>query len=310
MAAPLITYLAKIQSFLRLDSTSEREVLRELYTHLEERTQELHQAGLSEEEATERAVQYFGPPKVIGQGIYEAHSQGSWQQALLTAMPNLLFATLFALHLWQNVNWSVVVGIATLGMITYGWRHDKPVWLFPWLGYFLLLLLEFGSFLTSIPTSWGQLILFIYIPLAVWLLSLIAIQTVRHDWLYGSLMLLPIPILVSWLLVLQREGKPFELNSQVLHGSEPQIALCLLALAAIGITFIRLKQRTLKMSVLLAPELLIVMLIALCAKDTLGIYGLLTLTTLSLALLLSPILLEHTIGHWRLNHECEQQKFI
>ena len=51
MATALSHYLDIVRSYLRLDLSSEQEVIRELETHIEDRLQELKEAGLSEEEA-------------------------------------------------------------------------------------------------------------------------------------------------------------------------------------------------------------------------------------------------------------------
>lgn len=45
-------YLEGLRHRLRLNPLSQREILRELYTHIEDRTQELCQAGLSQAEAS------------------------------------------------------------------------------------------------------------------------------------------------------------------------------------------------------------------------------------------------------------------
>src|SRR4030043_445446 len=58
-------------------------VAQELYTHLEEKTQELEEKGLSKEEASEIAVQSLGSPELIAKQIYETHAQGSWKEALI-----------------------------------------------------------------------------------------------------------------------------------------------------------------------------------------------------------------------------------
>jgi len=51
MATALGQYLDDVRDNLRLDLSSEREVLGELRTHIEDRLEEMREAGLSEEEA-------------------------------------------------------------------------------------------------------------------------------------------------------------------------------------------------------------------------------------------------------------------
>lgn len=297
MVTALAAYLENVRSYLRLDSPSEREVLRELSTHLEERAQELRQEGFSEEEAAKTATQYLGSPKAIAQQMYQVHSQGSWRQALLAAMPHLLLAALFALHVWQNVSLSLIIMLSILGVAAYGWWHGKPAWLFPWLGYCLVSLIYAGLFLLSLPKVWALLALLAYIPLAWWLVSAIAAQAVRRDWLYGSLALLPLPALIGWLVALELRGGFSGYEKQHLDDIGSWIALSFLALAVTAATFIRLRRRLLKTGALLSPEILILMLAAFSTEGGLGFLGLLALVLLSLGILLSPALLERRISH-------------
>lgn len=142
MVTELNHYLDSIRYNLRLDPSSEREVTSELETHIEDRLQELRQAGLSEEEAANTCAKLLGSAKLVARQIYEAHSQGTWRQALLASMPHLLFGLLFALNWWQGISWLLVMLVLVLSMAVYGWWHGKPAWLFPWLGYGVLLKVE------------------------------------------------------------------------------------------------------------------------------------------------------------------------
>ena len=103
MVTELSHYLDSIKYNLRLDPSSEREVTSELETHIEDRLQELRQSGLSEEEAANTCVKLLGSAKLVARQIYEAHSRGTWRQALLASMPHLLFGLLFALNWWQGI---------------------------------------------------------------------------------------------------------------------------------------------------------------------------------------------------------------
>ena len=82
MVTELNHYLDSVRDNLRLDLSSEREVTSELETHIDERLHELRQAGLSEEEAASTCVKLLGSAKLVARQIYEAHSQGTWRQAL------------------------------------------------------------------------------------------------------------------------------------------------------------------------------------------------------------------------------------
>ena len=99
MVTELNHYLDSVRDNLRLDLSAEREVVNELETHIDDRLQELRQAGLSEEEAANTCVKLLGSAKLVARQIYEAHSQGTWKQALLASMPHLFIGLLFALNL-------------------------------------------------------------------------------------------------------------------------------------------------------------------------------------------------------------------
>ena len=43
----------------------------------------------------------------------------------------------------------------------------------------------------------------IYIPMALWLVCAITLKTIKRDWLYSSLMLLPLPIIIGWFLAVE-----------------------------------------------------------------------------------------------------------
>jgi len=126
MATALSYYLDSVRANLRLDLSSESEVIDELETHIEDELQELEEAGLSEEEAANTCIKFLGSAKIVARQIYEAHSQGTWRQALLASMPHLLFALLFALNWWQGIGWLLVMLVLISSVAIYGWCHGKP----------------------------------------------------------------------------------------------------------------------------------------------------------------------------------------
>jgi hypothetical protein len=293
--AALTHYLDSIRDNLRLDLSNEREVVNELETHIEDRLQELREAGLSEEEAANTCVKLLGSAKLVARQLYEAHSQGTWRQALLASMPHLIFALLFALNWWQGIGWLLVVLGLVLGMTVYGWWHGKPTWLFPWLGYSLLPVAVAGLLLLYLPKGWSWLAILLYIPLALWLLYSITTQTIKGDWLYSTLMLLPVPIIVGWFLAVEQEGRFPELSLERIRDFAPWIGLSFLALAATAATFIRLRQRWLKVAVLLTSGLLILIMMACYAEGRLSLLALSVLMLVMLGLFLTPALLERRI---------------
>lgn len=296
MSTELDRYLDGVRARLRLGSSAKRGVIREIYTHLQDRVEELRERGLSEDEAGEAATRFLGSPELVCHEIYQVYSQGSWRQALLAALPHSLFAMLFALHWWQNIAWLSILLASILGVTAYGWRRGKPDWLFPWLGYSLVPVIIAGAFLLYLPTGWSWLAIIAYLPLALWLLFSIARQTIERDWLYGSLMLLPIPIMAIWVLALEWETGFLTSPRLPLLDAAPWIALSFLTLAIAAATFVRLRQRWLKTGALLTAEILLLIMAALLSKSGLGFVGWLILASLSLGLLLSPALLERRLG--------------
>jgi len=297
MATILSRYLDSIRDNLRLDPSSGREVTNELETHIEDRLHELRQAGLSEEEAASTCVKLLGSAKLIARRIYEAHSQGTWRQALLASTPHLLFGLLFALNWGQGVGWLLVMRVLVLGMAIYGWWHGKPIWLFPWLGYSLLPVVIAGLLLLYLPKGWSWLAILFYIPLALWLLYSIIVQTMKKDWLYSSLMLFPVPIIIGWFIAVGQGGKFPELSLERLHHFAPQVGLSFLALAAAVAIFIRLRQRWLKVAVLLILGLLTLTIVVYHAGGGLSLPAFLVLIVVMLGLFLTPALLERRLRH-------------
>ena len=308
----LRNYLEGVRYHLRLDPSSEKEIVRELYSHIEDRSQELSEAGLSQAEATKLATENFGRPEAIAGEMYRVHSQGSWRVALLAAVPHLLIALLFGLHLWHNSSWIVAVLISMVAISAYGWRHGRPAWSYTWLGYFLAPILiaallsvyALGQAFFGLVSGdgsklnpWILLGTFIYLPLAMKLLGSSIANVVRRDWLYGSLMAFPLPAIACWLFALHRESALFESSDQYLHDQAPWIALSFITLATGAAAFIRLGQRLFKIGVLVTAGLAILFIVVQTNPNALGPLGLAAVALLLVVFLLSPALLEHKIGH-------------
>ncbi len=297
MTTALSHYLDSVRENLRLDRSLEREVIHELETHIEDELQELKEAGLSEEEAANTCLSLLGSAKLVARQIYEAHSQGTWSQALLAAMPHLLFGLLFALNWWRGIGWLLGMLVIVLSMAVYGWWRGKPAWLFPWLGYSLLPVVVAGLLLLYLPEGLSWVAILLYIPMALWLLYSITVQTIKRDWLYSSLMLLPLPIIIGWFLAVEPVDKFPEYWLQRLQDFAPWIGLSFLALAVTVATFIRLRKRWLKVSVLVMSGLITLTMVAYYTGGRLSVPAFLILIIVMLILLLSPALVERTLRH-------------
>jgi hypothetical protein len=291
----LSQYLDSIRENLRLDLVSEREVIDELQTHIEDEFQEMREAGLSEEEAANACIKFLGSAKLVARRIYEAHSQGTWKQALLASMPHLLFALLFVLNWWQGIGWLAVMLVLVLGIALYGWWHGKPVWLFPWLGYSLLPVVMAVLPLLYLPRVWSWVAVLVYLPLALWLVLTVTIQVIKRDWLYSALMLLPIPIIIGWLLSVDKEGKFLEFSLEHIRYLAPWIGLSFSALALTVVAFIRLRQRWLRVILLLISGFLVLTMVAFYAEGSLGLPAFLVLALVMIGCLLIPALMERRI---------------
>ncbi len=256
MTTALNHYLEIIQNNLRIDLTEEKEVISELETHIEDKLQELKECGLSEEEAESTCLVLLGSAKVIARQIYEAHSQGSWCQAFLAAMPHLLFSALFALNWWHHIGWLSVILVMVIGTSIYGWWHGKPAWVFPWLGFSLIPVAAFGLILLYLPKEWSLLTIPFYFLFALWWLFCIVVQTTKRDWLLSSLMLLPVPIIIGWFLTLAPGAKITAQTMERVNYFAPWIAVSFLILALTIAAFIRLRQRWLRIALLIISGLL------------------------------------------------------
>jgi hypothetical protein len=239
----------------------------------------------------------MGSAKTLAGQIYESHSQGSWTQALFTAMPHLLFGLLFALSWWQGIIGLLAMLVAVLSVVVYGWWRGKPSWLFSWLGYSLLPVVFAGLLLLYLPQGLDWIAIIIYIPMALWLVCAFTLKTIKRDWLYSSLMLLPLPIIIGWFLAVEPVDRVPEYWLQRLQDFAPWIGLTFLSLGVAVTTFIRLRKRWLRISVLVISGLITLTMIAYYTEGRLSVPAFLALIIVMLILLLSPALVERTLKH-------------
>jgi len=300
MTSELSHYLEDIRYNSRLGISDESTVISELEAHIQDKLQELTESGLSEEEAINACMGQMGSTKLVAQQIYEAYSQGSWKQVLLASMPHVLFGSLFVLNWWQHMGWLSVVLLLVLGTAIYGWWHGKPTWVFTWLGYSLLPVLAVGLLLIYLPKGWSLLAIPVYLPLASWWLIHIIIQAARRDWLFSSLMLLPIPIIIGWFLAISPEIKFTEYSMQRAYYFAPWIGLSFFVLGLTIAAFIRLRQRWLRISLLVISGLLTIMLIAYYTYGRLNTLTFLGLILVMWGVFLVPPLLERWLRNGRL----------
>jgi hypothetical protein len=258
MVSSISHYLNRFKSNLKIDHSIRDGVAAELYTHLEDKSRELEEKGLSKEEASKIAVQSLGSPELIAEQIYETHAQGSWKEAIFSALPHLLVALLFTSYYWQNIVYASIILALTVGIAIYGWHRGKPIWFFPWLGYYFMPVIISGILLLSLPEGWGWIAALIYIPLVLFVFIHIMRQTARRDWLYASLMLAPMLVTFTWFSSLGRGSELLASDwAARLQTNALWIVISFIALAAATIAFIRLKPRRYKIMSLLIPPLVV-----------------------------------------------------
>jgi hypothetical protein len=292
MTPELTQYLESIRLNARLENSEENGVMTELKAHIEDRLEELTESGLTEEEAMRTCLGQMGNIKAIARQIYEAYSQGSWKQVLLASMPHILFGLLFFLNWWQHPSWIPVVLVVVLATTLYGWGHGKPAWVFPWLGYSLLPVLAVGLILLCLPRRWSLITLPVYFPLALWWLYHVIVSTTKKDWLFSSVMLLPIPIVIGWLLAVTQTGRLTDYSQERLDYFAPWIGLSFMILAMTIAVFIRLRQRWLRVSLLTISGLLTLGLVGYYSTGRLNTLTFLGLILVMWGVLLGPPLLE------------------
>ena len=293
-------YLDSVRSNLRLEPLDEKDVISELAAHIEDEVQELKKIGLRDEEAVSTSLRLLGSAKLVARQIYEAHSQGSWHQALMASLPHFLFALIFILNWWQGIAPVLVTLIAVLSTAVYGWWHGKSTWLFPWLGFSLLPVVAAGLLLLYLPQGFAWLAIIVYIPLALWLILRVVSQTIKKDWLYLSLMLLPMPIIIGWFVVSEWRVHLDASSMTHIYYYGPWIGISFLALALGVVSFIRIRRRFLKIAVLFMTGMITLVLISSYAWGRLSFISLLLLIIFLISIFLVPALLENGVrsGKW------------
>lgn len=311
----LSAYLEELGAHLRLDPFHERQVLREMHSHLQERMSELRARGLTEEEATETALQGLGHPHLLARELTSAHTASSWTEALLAAFPYLCVSLIFALQLWPSLAWLGIFMTTSVAATLYGWWRKKPLWMFPWAGFSLVLPLASGfiagaavataavRILHGQPT---QLPLFVvlgllaYVPLALWLIVSVIHKVVRFDWIFASLMLLPFPVLVRWFLSLQFQGSALAYDGgSISHEADAPIALVFLALSLLPIIVVRLQQRRVKVVALFLATPPSFLVAAHYMPGASSLVALALFTLLSIMLVAVPAVVDRRLGRHR-----------
>lgn len=283
-----MNYLDNLRDAIRLSPSTKDGLVKELRGHLEDTITELREDGVSEEEARHIAVQYLGSPRIIAQQIYEVYSQGSWRETLFAIVPHFLTSSLLLLRWIPDPIWLAAILVGVIATVIYGWCRGKPAWLFSWLGYLVIPIIIGAVLLLYLPVSYAWLITLVYVPVAIFILVVVTRQIMKIDWLFVSLLLLPVPIVLGWVLVLNTPGTYTGSESEVISWIALSFAVLGLAVA----TFIRVKQRWIKTGAMLMCSILVLLVVALVNETKLSMWVWIFLSMLTLLHLLGPVFLE------------------
>lgn len=311
MSSEVRVYLKNLKKSLHLGPRKETEILREIRSHVEERALELQEQGMSEDASMEEALRGLGSPNAIAEGMYNTHSRTSLGDAALASVPHILTALYFSLHLWSNLVWIALGYAAILAIAVGAWRSGRPVWVYPWVGYSMAapVAVWFFAFMTLVTGVWSLLTegslplhplayvgILIYIPLALPVLSAVLVRVVRTDWIFASLMGLPFPFIATWLVFLQGRGGILAYQTEQFQLTDGYTSMGLLALAITTAIFCRIRQRLYKLSLLLIAIPVVFALVYLSYRSEAGPLGLILMSAICVAFLLSPYLLESRIA--------------
>ena len=309
MADDARTYLQALEGSLHVDPQTRSAVMSEVSSHVAERREELESEGMAPEAAEERALRDFGNPKQIAESFYSVHAIARGRDMLLAVVPHLAIAGLFRFHLWVELFWVSVALLVTLAPVAIAWLRGLPKWAAPWLGYALVLpvmtlllsvaALGYGAwaFFTSAeaplsPAVYG--VIAAWIPLCALIVFAVARRTISYDWLLGSLAALPVPFMAAWLFLLHWRGGALIPDQVRALETDAATAAVFVALAAFTALFMSVGKRSRRLFILLAATPPLIVLAVTQYHTALGLPTIIAVTALSLALVLSPILLDPT----------------
>jgi hypothetical protein len=315
MRSEFSTYLGEVQAHLHLDPRTERRVISELSTHFEEKVGDLASQGVAEDDAVRDALKSFGEARSIARLMYEAHSKGSWTEALIGCQPHLIVAALFATHVWR---YPLLLGAAFAAIVVIallGWRGGGTSWMYSWIGYAVLPLL-IASYLSMDPVArtvsfyisghgspaplLDLAIRAIFYVFTLWLIAATAVSVARRDWILLSLMLLPLPVLGLWIVtVTQTAG----VLADAVHSIEARFSRWDTAMgwffAALGVTtalFVRVRQRAFKVGTVIIVGIVGSAAALQSLWGDLGLFRLIAVSLCVFLFLTVPLLLRIMLG--------------
>ena len=241
---------------------SRRSVLRELADHIEDHSSSLEARGLDPEEARAQAVRAFGDADVVAAQLERIRNQGSWPDVVMSTIPSLLAAFLFATHRWLELEWIMGAGAAALAVSALGvYRFGRRAWVFCWLGYalFPVLLISMISLGTTAHAAWSVLgggyeardplswALGIGLGVAgIGVMGALMVWLSHKDWIHAMLVVLPMAMLSVAILAFDR-GVYASITQ-----AEAQNTALFVAFAVVIAAAVRLTDRLIKIGLLAA----------------------------------------------------------
>ena len=315
MQAQVVVYLDEVRTHLHLDPGTERRVITEMRAHFQEKMSDLQDQGMPEEDATREALASFGEARSIARMMYEAYSEGSWTEVLISCQPHLIVAALFATHIWRSPLLLSAAFAAIVVIALLGWRKGAPNWRYSWFSYAVvpLLILSYVSmdpvartisFLTqgqgSPASLWHLAALAVLYIGTLWLISSTAVTVARQDWILVSLMLLPLPVLGIWIITVTQSGGVLldALRSLEVRFSKWDTAMAyfFVVLGATTAVFVRVRQRALKVATVIAVGIVGGAAAAGSIWGELGLFKLVAVSVSLLLFLMIPLLLQALLG--------------
>ncbi len=300
-------YLNDLSRQLRLKPDEEHDILHELQDHIEDKAQELIEAGVSPDEAYDYALDDLGGPQALASRLYEVHSKVSWHHIILAVLPHILLALMFALHIWTAPGWvALMLGVA-LVISVFGWRKGRPRWTYTWLGYTLTIpIVSWGLAMSAVGYgAWGivmrgflplsnpiYLVSFAYLAGSLWIVVKVVSKAARPDWVMASLALLPLPFLGYWFFYFYNREEVLLAQGLPLHDVDNAAAAVFLTLALVTAVFFCVGRRVFRVALLIIAAPSVLILAWLSYQGGGGKIAVFLFCAITIAALLAPALLD------------------
>jgi len=145
-----------------------------------------------------------------------------------------------------------------------------------------------------LPRGWSWLAIVVYVPLTLWLICAVTIQTIKKDWQYSALTVLPVPTVVAWFIAVAEDGWFLGFSPEQVAQLTNRISLSFLILGLTALVFIRSRRRDLRISLLVCSGFLSLTVVA-SYNGGLSLPVFILLCLITLVLMLSPALLERRL---------------